>query len=76
MPLFNGRFTKKLTTPAGVAPTHAVVTVRGDRCHIDRFVVQTYRARSTLFALNVANGHVMRRPVRPLVQAALLLVHR
>ena len=76
MPLLKGRFTKKPITPAGDAPTHAVVTVRGDRCHIDRFVVETHRARSPLFALNVAHAHAVRHPVRPLVQAALLLVHR
>ena len=76
MPLFNGRFTKKPVTPAVVAPTHAVVTVRRDWCHIDRFVVETHRARSPLFSLNEAHAHVMRQLVRPLVQAALLLVHR
>lgn len=53
MPLLNGCFIKKPITPAGVAPTHAVATVRDDRCHIDCFVVETHRAQCGASVMNV-----------------------
>ena len=60
MPLFNGRFTKKAN--------HACRRRANPHCR--------HHARSPLFALNVAHAHVMRHPVHPRAQAALLLEHR